>query len=651
VPTVQGQNLSCHATLEKSGLTGSLRWCPECNVPLLGERCDNCKSRAYEVKLRPGADPRPAFEEDLRVIREAITNDYGGDVVSVLIKEGRQTVLAGLNYLDQAYEVVQDGVSIGRAFFDIYTLSWRFKPLAQGCARLWHEAGIGAVVHGVVLKEDEVLSKSCYRTSFVARHGAFVPLVNKDDVVGLGKLLPEGLLVVRLWDRAAVAVHGRSASFEDVVSANRQHLAISESRACKFLAQLYARLRRPVVVSYSGGKDSLATLLIALRSGLEPTLFFNDTGLELPETVENVEDVKSRLGLKLLVANAGRSFWEYFSSFGPPARDYRWCCKVCKLIPTSKALLSCGEVLSLVGQRKLESSARARSQRVWRNQWIRSALVTSPIDDWSMLQVWLYISMSGKAGLVNRLYFRGLDRIGCFMCPACRIAEFETVKRLHPDLWDEWEVALRSWAASRSLPEGWLTYHLWRWTRLPKGIASFTRSLGLDVDSPGAVGQRINLKATSIEREGAHVKISFNKPVPLDVLRNIAPSAGEVRVNSDFVEIEGGGFKARIAGEGFAYIDVPMGADAEPALDMVASLVVRSTLCRGCGSCASWCPVGAVSMVSNRPLVDGRFCMRCTRGRCIERCPVVSFFAFTRPPGAGRQIACDVQRTSGAGGN
>jgi len=45
-------------------------------------------------------------------------------------------------------------------------------------------------------------------------------------------------------------------------------------------------------------------------------MLFNDTGLELPETVENVMRVRDHYGLQLVEANAGDKFWEALPVFG-----------------------------------------------------------------------------------------------------------------------------------------------------------------------------------------------------------------------------------------------------------------------------------------------------------------------------------------------
>lgn len=598
----------------------SLFWCRECNVPLLGGKCNRCESDAKEILLPPYTDPRPAFQGDFEIIREAILNCYGEDVTNSVVISDHPTVLTNLHFLDQAYEIIQDGVSIGRVFFDFYTLSWRFKPLAEGCIRLWEKEGIGLRIGNNGLSEGMVLNEN----SLQAPLGTFFPLVDSNgEVIGLGESTAKGLLVERVWKKIDKNEKYR-ASLKDVLNANEYYLRKEGSRACKFIVHIQQRFRKPVIVSYSGGKDSLVLLLLTLKSGIEPLLFFNNTGLEMPETIRNVDDVALKLGLKLLIADSGNNFWDYFESFGPPARDYRWCCKVCKLIPTSRAFLSQGEVLSLVGQRRRESPERARSRNVWRNYWIKTALVASPINNWSMLQVWLYLMLNNKIDLVNPLYFKGLDRIGCFMCPACRIAEFKIVEKLHPDLWRNWENSLCKWAFERNLHRTWISHHLWRWLKPPGKILRFIKELGLE-DSGENFSNRMLLKTVSINREKGRITISFNTTIPISALANIAPSLGKIILENDSINLLGDVFKARIS-ENIVVIDFLEEKSIKSIVNKISGLIAKALLCKGCGSCVDNCPVGAVKLVSGTPTVDGQLCLKCEYGACLAKCPAVSFF-------------------------
>ena len=83
--------------------------------------------------------------------------------------------------------------------------------------------------------------------------------------------------------------------------------------------------------------------------------------------------------------------------------------------------------------------------------------------------------MSEKAEkLVNELYFRGFDRVGCYMCPSATLADLRRVEEWHPSLWSGWIKALEEWRVKNSLNENWIKYGLWRWRkRIPKALRVF----------------------------------------------------------------------------------------------------------------------------------------------------------------------------------
>ena len=75
--------------------TTTLRWCPECDIPVIDRRsCPVCGSRAQESGI-PACDMRPAFPHDLGLIRRLVSEHYGcdadgflGDCVVVLFGGG-----------------------------------------------------------------------------------------------------------------------------------------------------------------------------------------------------------------------------------------------------------------------------------------------------------------------------------------------------------------------------------------------------------------------------------------------------------------------------------------------------------------------------------------------------------------------------------
>jgi hypothetical protein len=128
------------------------------------------------------------------------------------------------------------------------------------------------------------------------------------------------------------------ASWEDAISANRGIIREFEEEAVRFVRKTADTCNLPIIVSYSGGKDSLATLLVVRKAlGTIPLLFI-DTGLEFPETCRNVEDVARAYGLELVTVSGEGRFRDLFEKFGPPAVNYRWCCGAVKLVPVRELI-------------------------------------------------------------------------------------------------------------------------------------------------------------------------------------------------------------------------------------------------------------------------------------------------------------------------
>jgi phosphoadenosine phosphosulfate reductase len=253
-----------------------------------------------------------------------------------------------------------------------------------------------------------------------------------------------------------------NASWDDVVRANAKVLEAAESEAIAFVKAVTEwKPDLATNVSYSGGKDSLAMLLVVLKAIGPVPLLFADTGLEFPETYENVKIVSEKYGLEVIMTNGITTFRETFAEQGPPAVNARWCCKVCKLTPVTNLIRErWGECLSFIGQRRYESAARAQSERVWRNRNVRIQLSAAPIHNWTALHVWMYI-MREKAP-ANVLYMHHLDRIGCFMCPSSDMALIHMIEEDYPDLWQDWTSRLTGWQESQGLPAEWITEGKWR---------------------------------------------------------------------------------------------------------------------------------------------------------------------------------------------
>ncbi len=558
-----------------------LYWCLNCNTPLVSRVCGECSRPATLVKVSIHSDPRPASKWGLSLLREVLERDYGSGAYEALLPLGDRCVLFGrAPYLDVSYELVADGAVLGHLFYDLYTWRWLFKPSKPGALRLLEQGLI------------DVLSSSGPVGSVVSSaRPESPPFKLLPGLRGLAEKRGSKYVVSKLYqpDLPELAESRQL----DLLKANLHALAEMESKAVVFILR-EVRKRSYLFVSYSGGKDSTVVLKLAERSGLSFKVYFNDTGLEMPETLRLAERTLSRYeGIR---GEAGDEFWRLIQGFGPPARDYRWCCKVCKLAPTHRAMGGFQNALMLVGQRRFESASRRRAPAIWRNKWVPAVLSASPVNSWTALAVWLYIRWRSLS--YNQLYEAGFDRIGCFMCPASRIAELKLVEQRHPELAEKWSRELREWAGERSLPESWLKYHLWRWVKPPERIL---RIAGLRGTYPR---NRIAIKQTT-----STIEIT---PYSQSRLLKLARTAGSLRS----LELSTGEARLKILAERIEYQGSP-----ERALSTASQLAARAMLCPGCSVCSAYCPAEALNPGS--PPEASERCMACSL--CSEVCPILEY--------------------------
>lgn len=592
-------------------------WCLACNVPLIEARCGICGCEAVEVRLFRPEDPRPALETDTKILRETVEKRFGQQAFKRVIGDG-VILLNRVPYADAGYEVVGDGLLLGHLFYDMRLLEWRFKPLRMGCMRLLEDG----LMESVKIDQKPVKGQTL-RLKKIDR--GYVAL--RDDsgaVLGVAEQMDDGLKVLNVWKPISEVEPVRGgASIGDFLRANENAIRAEASRAAKTIYKVHGRFGGELVVSYSGGKDSLAVLSLTLEAGLEPKLLFTDTGIELPETVSNVQRVSSKFGVEALEAQAGEAFWRGLDSYGPPARGYRWCCKTCKLIPTLRLYKSrlSGRVLTVIGQRAAESRARRKRGSVWENYWITGSMNMTPIGGWSMLHVWLYLWMKKLEDLVNPLYFEGFDRIGCYTCPYCNLAEFQEVKRLHPELWSRWEDWLRRWASSMGYGEDYVKLALWRWRRTPKRVE---RVVGVKAEDYRRMSLKVYVEDAQVDGVKASIRLRLNKHIDIERVLKLAPTIGGVNVVSKGVlEHRDGETQVAIRWDGSITVE-NLTYPGFKLLYKVLGTIARAVLCTGCLSCVFWCVKDAVSWDGETVYVDQKSCAGC--GVCLEKCPIAVYF-------------------------
>lgn len=621
-----------------------LRWCDRCNVPVLEQTtCGRCGEGTREVKLTPPGDARPAFKHDIVRVRALLDAQFGEGCGEALLPDGKLVLLNKAPDIDRMDEVIVDGTVAGAVRFhlargDKFLLRpYSATVLAPIAERGWVRVDDGAIVP---IREKKA------STLAVGVLDADPSIAPGDDVlvldgsgravsVGTAKMYAaemrtqgaRGTAVKTRWvvDELGARVLDARATWADAVEANAEVLRRRVEESKEFILKTVSNSELPVAVSYSGGKDSLATLLLVLDAGVRPTLLFIDTGLEFEETRRNVRETAERYGLELIVEGAGRTFWDNVWTFGPPAKDYRWCCKTCKLGPATRLIQKNfpDGVLSFIGQRAYESEQRARKGRVWRNPWTPNQLAASPIQKWTAMHVWLYLF--SKRADANPLYERGIERIGCFMCPATDLSELRRAEELGGE-YAEWVRFLSEYADRRGMPKAWLDYDLWRWRRLPDSVAAELGDLRPEALRPATseTGEvPLELRTTSGYSpcvEGVSAEGVFSRELDMERVANILNIAGKVTTSPDGGIAETPGIT--IFREGPVMVRGKTEEQVRKRTALLREIVLRAMGCVGCGICVARCENGAMRL-QGRAVIDAELCTHC--GRCLGPCPVVKF--------------------------
>jgi DNA sulfur modification protein DndC len=193
------------------------------------------------------------------------------------------------------------------------------------------------------------------------------------------------------------------------------------------IRDLYQSDSVPWVVGYSGGKDSTATLQLVwlALAGLPAEartktvhVISTDTLVENPivaawvtRSLETMRASATAQGLPIvphrLTPEVANTFWVNLIGRGYPAPrpKFRWCTERLKIRPSntfiSNVVRENGEVILVLGTRKAESTARARSmarhekhrvrERLSPNGSLPNSLVYSPVEAWTSDDVWMFL--------------------------------------------------------------------------------------------------------------------------------------------------------------------------------------------------------------------------------------------------------------------
>jgi phosphoadenosine phosphosulfate reductase len=613
-------------------------WCDTCNVPRIAEtECSTCGTRPRQVELSPPGDPFPAMDGHLLRAIQAIDAKFGEGVGSATLPASKTIVLNKVSSLDSMYEIIVDGYILGRLRYDIEKRGYTFVLAIEGARRIGKISRQKWVsIHDGVLK----YLKDGANLMLPGVQGCDSGIVVDDEVwiidsdgavLGAGIARMSGAEMARETKGFAVKIREVSdpirpsessihTSWDNAVKANHNDLLEIEREASSFVKRILEKNKNlPVVVGFSGGKDSLATYLVVEKAtGQSPPLFFMDTGLELPETIEFIHRFAERRNIQIIGEESGDQFWKSVDVFGPPARDFRWCCKVLKLGPAATSIASelGNETLSFMGQRKLESFQRSIEPRVTENPWVPGQISANPIQNWNGLEVWLYI-FSEQADF-NPLYTKGYHRMGCYLCPASPLAEIDSLRSTHPTLYTRWEQKMEEWAGRYGFPSEWHELGFWRWKNLPKGQLELINRLGLDITpSRQSPGEKIELNITKgispCTKSGFSLEGAFSTGIDLNRVSKVMPIFGKTKVSEELGALRTVAEKNSIAlfSSGSVIVRGPDERSVEQLTKQFERATRRALFCQACGSCIPQCNQGALYLDDGKIAVDEDKCINC----------------------------------------
>lgn len=238
--------------------------------------------------------------------------------------------------------------------------------------------------------------------------------------------------------------------------------------------------KKPITMTYSGGKDSDVMLHLFEISGVPFEVHNSHTTVDAPETVYHIRKVFKRLeekGIKCTIERPtykGKptTMWQLIPQKKlPPTRLARYCCSVLKEASCKNSMISTGvrweESLQRAGRNQFEAIMPKKEDAIMlsaeqlRNEYylpeyiqmnmfetleetqemilindnekrrkfiercqIKAKTVCNPIIDWKTKEIWEYINAEKIE--VNPLYGCGFSRVGCIGCPmAGKHREFE----------------------------------------------------------------------------------------------------------------------------------------------------------------------------------------------------------------------------------
>ena len=204
--------------------------------------------------------------------------------------------------------------------------------------------------------------------------------------------------------------------------------------------------KKPLICTYSGGKDSDVMLELFRRSGIPFEVYHSHTTADAPQTVYHIRKVFKELELQGIKCNidyhylpgGGRTtMWNLIpKKLMPPTRMTRYCCSVLKETGCENRYIATGvrweESRKRKNRQEFEKFGRTIKDKETFTKTIlindniaerrmselcmqQHKMVVNPIIDWKNRDIWDFINSERIE--TCELYKCGYERVGCVGCP------------------------------------------------------------------------------------------------------------------------------------------------------------------------------------------------------------------------------------------
>ena len=323
------------------------------------------------------------------------------------------------------------------------------------------------------------------------------------------------------------------------------------------------------VVLFSGGKDSLVTMDIAKRAGLDKAVYLNSE-LEFSISRKYVREMGEKYNIDHIQPE--NDFFEFCRRLCPPSKRLKWCCKVIKLGFSMDYCIKNNITHQITGVRAGESKKRSKYKVIDKIPFTTAnpkyeLFQVNPIVDWTEQDVWNYIIEKNLD--YNPLYDYGVNRVGCWCCPFNTRSEWQLARDLETEKVHIFRKIIKDF--SRKLPANYRN----------KYIKNGWRSFATSYNKTEVLKMSNNNKKFILEgKEDYLVKVKKLMPIISDIYK-IKDTKLYFNLKVDLMRKQ------------------------------IRLLLEKTLNCIGCGLCTVICPEGALYLEKESIKVDQSRCVSC----------------------------------------